>query len=140
MFLFRTARADTELGTCPISAGDHLILGIGAANRDESVYPDAGQFRLEVDTTGIAQSHMLHVLQASDADAPPLAIEVDESGTDYDLLLRHPQRGQARLRLRKGMSSAGGAFGWSGSRAPVLVPLAEGVQTMTVTPDGPRWR
>src|SRR5690606_20092029 len=33
MFLFRTARAATTLGGCPIAEGDHLMLGIGAANR-----------------------------------------------------------------------------------------------------------
>jgi cytochrome P450 len=47
MFLFRSARADIELGGCPIHTGDHIMLGIGAANRDEQVYPDAETFRLD---------------------------------------------------------------------------------------------
>lgn len=47
MFLFRSARADTELGGCPIHVGDHIMLGIGAANRDPAVYADADEFRLD---------------------------------------------------------------------------------------------
>jgi cytochrome P450 len=47
MFLFRTARADTTLGGCPIAAGDHVMLGIGAANRDPEVYADPDEFRLD---------------------------------------------------------------------------------------------
>jgi cytochrome P450 len=47
MFLFRSAKAETELGGCPVHAGEHLMLGIGSSGRDESVYEDAGEFRLD---------------------------------------------------------------------------------------------
>lgn len=47
MHLFRTAQVDTELGGCPVQAGEHLMLGIGAGNRDQAVYPDASSFRLD---------------------------------------------------------------------------------------------
>lgn len=47
LHLFRTAQVDTELGGCPVQAGEHLMLGIGAGNRDETVYPDASEFRLD---------------------------------------------------------------------------------------------
>jgi cytochrome P450 len=47
MFLFRVARADTSIGGCPVHAGDHVMLGIGAANRDETVYTDPDEFRLD---------------------------------------------------------------------------------------------
>jgi cytochrome P450 len=46
-FLFRKARVDTELGGCPVHAGEQVMLGMAAANRDESVYPDAESFRLD---------------------------------------------------------------------------------------------
>lgn len=49
LHLFRTAQADTELGGCPVKAGTHLMLGIGAGNRDGSVYPDPSEFRLDRD-------------------------------------------------------------------------------------------
>ena len=48
-FLMRTAREETELGGCPIHAGEHVMLHIGAANRDETVYPEAEAFRLDRD-------------------------------------------------------------------------------------------
>ncbi|HEX7097542.1 MAG TPA: cytochrome P450 [Acidimicrobiales bacterium] len=47
MFLFRTARTDTALGGCPIKEGDHVMLGIGAANRDPAVYSNPEEFRLD---------------------------------------------------------------------------------------------
>jgi cytochrome P450 len=46
-FLFRTAREETEIGGCRVQRGEHVMLHIGAANRDESVYPDAESFRLD---------------------------------------------------------------------------------------------
>jgi cytochrome P450 len=46
-FLFRTAREEAEIGGCPVHRGEHVMLGIAAANRDESVYEHAGEFRLD---------------------------------------------------------------------------------------------
>ena len=47
VFLFRTAREDAEIGGCPVARGEHVMLGIGAANRDESVHADSESFRLD---------------------------------------------------------------------------------------------
>jgi cytochrome P450 len=47
LFMFRHATEDTELGGCPISAGEHLMLSIASANRDEDAYADAEEFRLD---------------------------------------------------------------------------------------------
>jgi cytochrome P450 len=47
LFLFRTARADTELAGEKIAAGERVILGIASGNRDERVYADASEFRPE---------------------------------------------------------------------------------------------
>jgi cytochrome P450 len=47
LFMFRHATESTELGGCPIRAGDHLMLSIASANRDERPYPDAEEFRLD---------------------------------------------------------------------------------------------
>jgi cytochrome P450 len=46
-FLFRTARSAGQIGGCPVGQGEHVMMGIASANRDESVYPDADQFRLD---------------------------------------------------------------------------------------------
>jgi cytochrome P450 len=47
LFLFRTAKSDTEIGGCPIPAGEHIMLGIGSSGRDELIYADANEFRLD---------------------------------------------------------------------------------------------
>ncbi|SFR90323.1 cytochrome P450 [Sphingomonas jatrophae] len=46
-FLFRTAREDGAIGGCPVHKGEHLMLGIHAANRDPDVFDDPGSFRLD---------------------------------------------------------------------------------------------
>lgn len=46
-FLFRTAREPGEIGGCPVHQGEHVMLGIHAANRDGEVYPDPDNFRLD---------------------------------------------------------------------------------------------
>ena len=47
LFMFRHATEDGELEGCPILAGDHLMLSIASANRDEQEYPQAEAFRLD---------------------------------------------------------------------------------------------
>jgi cytochrome P450 len=44
LFLFRTARYDTELSGEKIRAGERMILGIASGNRDEDVYERADEF------------------------------------------------------------------------------------------------
>ena len=46
-FLMRTAREEGEIGGCPVHRGEHVMLHIGAANRDEEAYPDPESFRLD---------------------------------------------------------------------------------------------
>lgn len=46
-FLFRTAREDATIGGCPVHKGEHIMLGITAANRDPDAFEDAGSFRLD---------------------------------------------------------------------------------------------
>ena len=46
-FLFRSSREETTISGCPIDAGDHIMMGILSANRDETVYEDANEFRLD---------------------------------------------------------------------------------------------
>ncbi|HVM65276.1 MAG TPA: cytochrome P450 [Acidimicrobiales bacterium] len=46
-FLFRRVVGDTTLGGCPVQAGEHIMMGIASANRDDSAYPDASSFRLD---------------------------------------------------------------------------------------------
>jgi cytochrome P450 len=43
----RVATADTEIGGCPIRAGEHVTPLLGAANTDEAEFADAGEVRWE---------------------------------------------------------------------------------------------
>jgi cytochrome P450 len=43
---FRVVRRDTEVAGVPLKVGDRLMLSWGAANRDESAYPNANQVDL----------------------------------------------------------------------------------------------
>jgi cytochrome P450 len=42
--ILRYAHDDVDLGGVPIARGDAVVLSLGAANRDESVFPDAATF------------------------------------------------------------------------------------------------
>jgi len=46
-FLMRTALGESEIGGCPVHKGEHIMLHIAAANRDEEAYPDPDSFRLD---------------------------------------------------------------------------------------------
>jgi cytochrome P450 len=47
LFLFRTAKVDTELAGEKILAGERIVMGIASGNRDERVYERAGEFVIE---------------------------------------------------------------------------------------------
>jgi cytochrome P450 len=49
MAVARVATRDAEVGGCPISAGEHVMAIIGAANVDDAELPDAGQVRWDRD-------------------------------------------------------------------------------------------
>jgi cytochrome P450 len=44
--LYRTARADTEVGGVPIPAGAHVVVWYAAANRDAAMFPEPGEIDL----------------------------------------------------------------------------------------------
>jgi cytochrome P450 len=47
MYITRMCTRRSELQGTTVDAGDKLLLGLASANRDESVYPDAEEFRLD---------------------------------------------------------------------------------------------
>lgn len=46
-FLWRTARADTEIAGERVYQGEHIMCHITSGNRDEAAYPDGERFRLD---------------------------------------------------------------------------------------------
>ena len=47
LFLFRTVVEETDIGDVRVHPGDRIAMGIASANRDESVYEDSSEFRLD---------------------------------------------------------------------------------------------
>ncbi|MET8053883.1 cytochrome P450 [Streptosporangium sp. NPDC005286] len=47
----RTVRADTEIGGCPVRAGERVLIPWVAANHDPAVFPDPAEVRLDRDAT-----------------------------------------------------------------------------------------
>jgi cytochrome P450 len=45
MGVARVATRDVELGGCPVSAGEHVMALLGAANLDDAEFPDASELR-----------------------------------------------------------------------------------------------
>jgi cytochrome P450 len=47
MFIVRGCVADIDIGGCPVRDGDRLIVGTASANRDERVFDDGDEFRVD---------------------------------------------------------------------------------------------
>jgi cytochrome P450 len=47
LFLARGCVRDTEIGGCPVHAGERVVVGAASANRDERVFDDADEFRVD---------------------------------------------------------------------------------------------
>lgn len=45
--VMRTTTEDTEVGGCPIPAGERVVLSWGSANRDAAVFPDPDELRID---------------------------------------------------------------------------------------------
>ena len=100
---------------------------------EKSAKNDAnGQFRLEVVTSGAAQSYFLTVLQAKDASAPALAPAVVDDGTNFTVTLDSTHS----VVLTKGATSAGGSITVAGAAKNFRAD----VQAIKVTDSGPVWQ
>jgi hypothetical protein len=99
-----------------------------------------GQHRLEITTSGSAQTYFIHALQARDASAPSLLSNLTETADGFVVRLTHPTKGEVVVTLSKGMTSAGGQIGFAatGTATPTR-SLVDHVQSMTVSNDGPVW-
>jgi hypothetical protein len=99
-----------------------------------------GQFRLELDGgSGAAQSYFLNVLSARGAQDPEVTAKLVETGDAFEVTLTHPTKGTAKVVLKKGMTSAGGSFGYSAGPVPALAPLTDRVQGTHMSNEGPVW-
>jgi hypothetical protein len=91
-----------------------------------------GQFRLEVVTSGAAQSYFLTVLQAKDASAPALDPKVVDDGTNFTVTLDATHS----VVFAKGQTSSGGSVTVNGAPKNFRAD----VQGIKVTDSGPVWQ
>ncbi len=69
--MFRTATHDTKVAGCPVDDGDRVIVSMGSANRDRSIYgEDADTFDLD---RGLVKDHLAFGLGAHLCIGAPLA-------------------------------------------------------------------
>jgi hypothetical protein len=95
-----------------------------------------GQFRLEIDDAGAAETFFMHAIHTRDASAPPLTAALTTSGGTWTVLLTRADGQRATLRFPIGLDvgPASVQFG----DGPVEA-LHDGVQGMQVLPQGPVW-
>lgn len=96
----------------------------------------AGQFRLELDSRGQTESYFLNVVTGYDAGEARIEASLQDLSDHWVLTLQHPTRGSATIEFSKGMSSTGGSVRIGSGSATAL---AQTVQGMRVTEDGPVW-
>jgi hypothetical protein len=94
-----------------------------------------GQYRLEVETSGSKETHLLNVVQAKGAADPDLESTVIDRGSSYTVTLTHPTRGSATLTLQKDTDGSRGTIAVGGN----TYTLTDRVAQVTVTDDGPVW-
>lgn len=95
-----------------------------------------GQYRLELDDSGSAESYFLNVVHGRDSAAPALSVSLSDNGGSWTLTLGDAVQGTVSLLLQKGMASQGGSLTF-GAAAPVA--LYAGVQGISVNAEGPVW-
>ena len=123
----------TLLPAAPFGHGDS---NVRIVDEDQPGDEQVGQFRLELDSTGSADSYFLNVVTGYDAGEASITANLHDLGDRWSLVLAHPQRGSATILLAKGMASAGGSVRiGEGSE----IPLRASVQGMRVIDAGPVW-
>jgi hypothetical protein len=99
-----------------------------------------GQNRLQISTSGAAQSYFLNVLQGRDAAGADLTSQLTETSTSFSVILSHPTLGTATFTFLKGDTSSGGSFGYTATgTSTTSTPLPSRVQGVTVNDNGPAW-
>jgi hypothetical protein len=95
----------------------------------------SGQYRVELDSVGTAESYFLQVVHGRDADAPALTAQLTETPGAWTIALG-AGGATATVTLAKGLTSGGGSVAIGGGAAQ---PLREGVQGIVVTTERPVW-
>lgn len=95
-----------------------------------------GQFRLEYDVSGNAQSYLLNVVSLRDAGELPVSTTLQDLGDRWRIELSHPAKGNASVVFLKGPGSVGGSVRVDSGPETAL---RTDVQPMSIGDNGPRW-
>ncbi len=95
-----------------------------------------GQYRLEYDVSGSAQSYLLNVVSLRDAAEAPTAATLQDLGERWQVDVSHPAKGTASVVFIKGTGSSGGSIRIGDGPE---TPLRTNVQPMRVEDSGPLW-
>jgi hypothetical protein len=90
-----------------------------------------GQFRLEVETSGAADGHLLHVIQGSTLGAADRPVSMVEDAARFVVTV-----GTSTLTLEKGTRTSGGAWSIAGGASG---PLPARVRQLTADATGMAW-
>jgi hypothetical protein len=97
---------------------------------------DVGQYRLEYDVVGSAQSYLLNVVGMRGANDVAVGATLQDLGNSWRIELSHPVKGTALLSLHKGATSSGGSIRIGGGPEQ---PLRGDIQPMSIGDNGPVW-
>ncbi|HEY1740967.1 MAG TPA: cytochrome P450 [Acidimicrobiia bacterium] len=92
LFVARGCVGERAIDGCPIHTGDRVIVGLGSANRDESVFGDADAFRVDREN---ADAHLTFGFGAH--VCPGAAVARVEARIAIEVLLEHFDPGALRL-------------------------------------------
>lgn len=121
----------TELITLVPAAPSYRVL-----NEDRPGDELAGQFRLELDSIGSAESYFLQIIHGRDNGAPTLTAALTDNPGNWVIQLNNQAGQSAAITINKGMTSAGGSVVINGAAA---TPLRANVQGISVTSERPVW-
>ena len=101
---------------------------------------ESGQYRLEIDTSGEAQSYFINILHGKNIGEENVIAQVYEHADGFFTVNLTHSSGKASIVFNKGMESQGGKIGFSEVGDPELVPFTNEVQDINVTESGPVWQ
>lgn len=118
----------------------HLLLPATSAPRiiDERSCSGCarGQFRLEVDDSGAADTVFMHAIHTRDSSAAPLNVALTTAAGQWTVVLTRADGSRATLRLPAGLDVGPASVQFDNEPAE---SLHGGVQGMHVLPQGPVW-
>lgn len=139
--------------TAPVAAGNHLSATIGdqmvdlhtllpstptfrIIDEDQAGNAAAGQYRLELDSSGSQENYFLNVISGRNVGDSDISVVMTDLDDRWSISISHPSRGSAIVVLLKGMQSLAGSISIDGGAAQAL---NDGVQGIQVTSAGPVW-